>query len=98
MATMYRGSERLVYVRAVALIFFITILGFGLMYAPAVLLPLSDSNLNYFMFSVLIIALGLAVPYWILKLGMHSAHRHNAQERELSLKDIPDDQDQRRNS
>lgn len=39
-----------------------------------------------------IIALGLTLPYWLLKILMHVAHSSNPEEKELKLTDLPKDQ------
>ncbi len=77
----------------IILIIAIPVLGFSIMYGLAYLLPIASDLLPQLLFTVLLIGLGLAVPYWFLKLGAHEAHRNNPEEKELTLKEIPKDKD-----
>jgi hypothetical protein len=42
-------------------------------------------------FMVLIIVIGLVVPYLMLKLWFHAAHLRDKHEKDISLKDLPKD-------
>jgi len=86
--------EKIASIRIIALIFFVALAGAVIMYMSASILPLSDSGLNYLFCTVVLIALGLAIPYWMLKLGLHEASMRNRNERELTLGDIPKDHEQ----
>lgn len=46
---------------------------------------------SHLLVTVLIIAIGLAVPYWMLKAFIHQAHEYDPAETEFDLKDIPKD-------
>jgi heme/copper-type cytochrome/quinol oxidase subunit 4 len=76
------------------LIFFVALLGFMAMYMFVHVFPLSGSAWNYGFCTLAIIVLGLCVPYWMLKLGVHEAHLINPKEKELTLEAFSKDQDQ----
>lgn len=54
----------------------------------------TENTGTHLFFICLIIAVLLGVPYLILKAGFHAAHANNPAQDELSLKDIPKDEDQ----
>lgn len=72
----------------------IPLIGFGLMQLLVYFLPISESTVTQGLYMLGLIGLGLALPYWMLKLGVHEAHERNKQEREVKLTDIPKDKDQ----
>ena len=78
----------------IAGIFFIAGIGSGIMYSATYLLPLSDNLVSYGVVSLAITVLGLAVPFFILKLILHEAHLRKGGERPLRFSDIPKDRDQ----
>ena len=79
----------------VALIVLVVLVGFAVMRTAIYAIPQSGGDaVNHTVYTVLLIALGLAVPYWMVKLLFHAAHVRNPQEKEVGLKDIPDDKEQ----
>lgn len=56
--------------------------------------PLVDNEVGHTIYYAALITLGLAVPYFSLKMGMHYARLANPHEKELKLKDIPKDHEQ----
>ncbi len=77
----------------VLLIIAIIVLGAGAMRGSVLGLSLPPGNLANELFVVAIIfVLGLAVPYWVLKLGVHTAHLSDANEQEVEMKNIPEPQ------
>jgi hypothetical protein len=73
----------------------IPVLGYGVMHGLALILPMDDGSTGtHLLLTAAIIFLGLAVPYWMLKAGLISAHKRNPKERELQLKDFPKDRGQ----
>lgn len=75
-----------------SLIAVILLVGTAAMYWLIYALPVSSGSVwAYVVYTVALIALGLAIPYWVLKLGMHSAHLNNTDEKEMNLSDIPKD-------
>lgn len=78
----------------IAFIIALPVIGFTGMYMFVYILPLSDNVLIQIFYTLVLIALGLAIPYWILKLGIHEAHLANPEEKELELKDVPKDKQQ----
>jgi hypothetical protein len=72
----------------------IATVGYGVMHLMVYVLPMSqDSMFSNLIFTLFIIALGLAVPYWMLKFSIHRAHLYNPQEKEIRLEDLPKDQE-----
>lgn len=69
----------------------LAVIGFTAMYMLVEVMPPldGDNTFSQIMFMLLMVALGLTVPYWILKLGSREAHKRNRNEEELQLKDIP---------
>lgn len=73
------------------------VVGYGIMHMLVYVLPMSGPAVwADFLFTLLLIALGLSIPYWMLKIGFHYAHTQNSDEKELNIKDIPKDKDQAR--
>lgn len=71
------------------------IIGYGISYAMVQVFPMSEQgDILRALFVFLIILLLLAVPYFMLKLSMHVAHKNNPREREMYLADMPKDKDQ----
>ena len=70
----------------------IPVVGYGIMHALVYVLPMGEHTGGaHLALTVLIIFLGLAVPYWMLKAGLFKAHLGNPKEKELQLKDFPKD-------
>jgi hypothetical protein len=89
---MRRQSRILLSIGAMAAIL---IVGYAIMYFAVYIVPLSGAGLaNQLFYTVLLIALGLAVPYWVLKLVGYAAHKENPREKTVRLKDIAKDKDQ----
>ena len=78
--------------RIIGIIFLVALVGAGVMYMFTYIIPLSGNSWFYVLCTFIIIALGLAVPYWMLKLGFHYAHTKNREEKELHLADLSKDQ------
>ncbi len=73
--------------------------GYGVMHLLVYVLPMAETSTgSHVVYTIILIGLGLAVPYWMLKAGIHAAHKHNPQERELHLSDVPKDKDQLNNT
>ena len=73
----------------------IPFVGYGIMHGLAYLLPMGENtDGSYWVFTLLIIFLGLLVPYLMLKAGLLKAHTANKQEKELRLRDFPKDRAQ----
>lgn len=73
----------------------IPVLGAMLMYALIHFFPMGrDSWLIYSLYAVLIIFLGLIIPYGFLKAFSIAAHEWDGQEKELKIEDIPKDKEQ----
>lgn len=71
---------------------FIPVIGYGIMHGLVYVLPVSENNTGaQLLFTILIIALGLAIPYWMLKSGVHKARLHDRREKEVKLENIPKD-------
>jgi len=85
-------------IRTIALILLLGAGAWVVMYVLVGMISADDTNLNYGIFSVIMIAIGLIVPYLMLKLVAHEAHRRDSRESEMNLKDIPKDQEQLHNS
>jgi len=72
------------------LILLIPVLGYGAMHAIVYLFPMTEeSDARHFIITFFIIALGLAVPYWLLKAGFHKGHLENPSQDELHIGDLP---------
>ena len=85
----YSPNRMVSNIRFLLIIAFVGFFGFGAMYMLTYLLPLMEhNNLNYGLFALAIIAVGLTVPYVMLKLSLHEAHLKNPRERELRLADM----------
>jgi hypothetical protein len=92
-APSYSPNRMVSNIRFLLIIAFVGFFGFGAMYMLTYLLPLMEhNNLNYGLFALAIIAVGLTVPYVMLKLSLHEAHLKNPREKELKLADIPKSQ------
>lgn len=88
---MYRFSKRS-HPLLVALVILIPAAGYGIMHLLAYAVPLDqDSTGMHLLVTLAIIALGLMVPYWMLKAGFFRAHLRNRDEDELHLRDLPKD-------
>ena len=70
-------------------ILLIPLIGYAIMHALVYILPVSASHNMQLLVTIMIIALGLCIPYWMIKAGFHKAHLTNPQESELELRDIP---------
>lgn len=72
----------------------IAVVGYAIMHLTVYVLPMSeDSVFIDLAFTLFIIALGLVVPYWMLKFSIHQVHLRHPEEREIELKDLPKDQE-----
>jgi putative flippase GtrA len=78
-------------------ILLIPVIGYVIMHALVYVLPVSASHSVQLLFSIIIIAMGLTVPYWMIKAGFHKAHLANPQESELELQDIPKEKQESKN-
>ena len=73
----------------------IAIMGYFLMHMMVYVLPLSERSYgSYITVTLLIIALGLFVPYWMMKAGFKGAETNDPHETSIELNDIPKDQNQ----
>lgn len=81
-------------IRVIGLILLLGAGGWFVMYSLVDMISPTDTSLNYALFSLLLVAIGLTVPYFILKLVAHEAHRRDGREKEMNLKDIPKYQDE----
>ena len=71
------------------------IVAYGAMHLLTHLMPMSeDSTGTHLLLTLIIFFFGLAVPFWMLKLGTKAAHENNPAEPEAQLKDIPKDKEQ----
>jgi hypothetical protein len=78
----------------IAATLFIAAMGYGVMHLMVYVLPMAqDNTFSHIIFTVFIIALGLAVPYLMLKFSIHRTHLYNPNEKELRLEDLPKDQE-----
>lgn len=79
----------------VALIVLIPTVGYGVMHVLVYLFPMSEtSTISHITYTLILIALGLVIPYAMLKALFSAAHRQNPrQEKELHLEDLPKDKD-----
>lgn len=77
----------------IAAIILLPFIGYGVMLMTTYI-PMSESSMgNHFIFTVLLIVLGLAIPYWMLKMLFHAANIRNPHEKHMHLSDIPEDKD-----
>lgn len=91
----FRGKPRPLHIILMALVPAIAIGGFGLMYLLGHTIPIRDSDVNAGLLMFILIVFGLAVPYAMLKLGVHeSAHLRDQPEKDLEIKDIAKDKEQ----
>lgn len=73
----------------------VPVVGYGIMHLLVYILPVDQSdNLVRLLFTIAIIALGLSIPYMMLKMGVHKAAMDDPQERDVALQDMPKDQDE----
>lgn len=78
----------------IAVIALLPLLGYGLTYGLNIAAPMSEGGMSYHvLFILLIIVMGLGVPYWMMKLLSRAAHVQNPQEKEFQLSDLPKDKD-----
>jgi hypothetical protein len=79
----------------IALIVLLPTVGYGLMHFLIYVFPMSEtSTWSHIIYTVILIALGLTIPYFMLKALFSAAHRQNPRdEHELHLKDLPKDKD-----
>jgi magnesium-transporting ATPase (P-type) len=71
----------------------IPVVGYAIMHGMVYVFPMQeDSTLRHLMITVAIIALGLAVPYWMLKAGLFAARKRNVNEDNVTLEDLPKSQ------
>ncbi len=78
---------------AIAAVIAMPLLGFALMRVLTVI-PMSETSTgNHYLFTVLIYLLGLAIPFFMLKLLFHAAHLRNPEEKQMHLADIPANKD-----
>lgn len=79
---------------AIIILLLIPVVGFGAMRWTHLFVPLSEGGTStYILYTVILIALGLLIPYGIMKLLFHSAHLKNSSEKELRMEDLPKDKD-----
>ena len=79
----------------IALLGIIPAVGYGIMHALAFMLPMSEtSTFSHITFTVILIALGLLVPYAMLKSLGAAAHEQNQNEKSFTLSDLPKDKQQ----
>ena len=65
------------------------------MHGLAFILPMSEtSTVSHIAFTVILIALGLLVPYAMLKALGSAAHEQNPSEKNFTLSDLPKDKQQ----
>jgi hypothetical protein len=70
-------------------------IGYLVMSGLIYVIPLSSNNIvNILIYASLILAIGLLVPMWIVKLGVHVATMSDKREKELEFKNIAKDKDQ----
>ena len=85
-------------VRNIAVIGAVLVLGaagYTVMYLLTYTVPMGHtSGFNQALYAFVLIIIGLAVPYWILKLVLHEAHKRDSSEKEITLKDIPKDKEE----
>ena len=82
-----------------AVVIILPIAGYSIAYGLTLVAPMGASSTFYHLFyTVLVIAIGLGVPYWMLKLVSRVAHGVNTEEKEMQLDDIPKDKDQMKNT
>lgn len=80
--------------RTILIIAAIPVIGFSAMYGTAHFLSVSDSAISSAVITLLLIAIGVGVPFWMLKFGFHEARMRNPRdEAELHLSDIPKHKD-----
>jgi uncharacterized membrane protein YidH (DUF202 family) len=81
-------------ITTIIILLLIPVAGFGVMRWTHLFVPLSEGNTTtYILYTVILIALGLLIPYGIMKLLFHSAHIKNPNEKELYMADLPKDKD-----
>lgn len=85
-----------VHILLMALVPAMAVAGFLIMYALVHEFSLdSGANFGAALLMLLLIVIGLGVPYMMLKLGVHEAGKVRDQnEKELNIKDIPKHQDE----
>jgi hypothetical protein len=74
----------------------VALAGSAVMYGAVFTAPLAENTkgVTPYLVTLFIIAVGLAAPYWVLKLSVHAAHERDPREKEVALKDIPKDKDE----
>lgn len=73
----------------------IPVLGYAVMHGLLHFFPMEDNNpAVYLAVTVLIIAIGLATPWWLLKTGLYEAQLNNPSEKPVDLADVPKDREQ----
>jgi hypothetical protein len=83
------------YFSMVALVVLLPIVGSTIMYFSIYAVPMTDHpSYRYVVYTALVIALGLLVPYFMLKAFSIAAHQWDPREKELHMKDLPKDKDQ----
>ncbi len=81
-------------ITTIIILLLIPVIGFGAMRWTHLLVPLSDGGTaTYILYTIILIAIGLLIPYGIMKLLFHSAHLNNSDEKELHIADLPKDKD-----
>ncbi len=90
-ALSHKRQFRVMY--TLGIVFLIALIGSGGMYILIDVLPEARSMTKDIIYAIVIMALGLAVPYWMLKLSFHAAHVWNPKEKEFELKDLTKNQD-----
>lgn len=84
--------KRFKIVAAIIFIPIVVVAGYFIMEALMRILPM-ESLLGSSLILMLIILIGLAVPYWIIKAGFFAAHLNNRNEKNIHLDDLPKDAD-----
>lgn len=83
----------------IAVIVLLPLLGYGIPYGLNLAVPMSENGTPYHLFYyIFLIAVVLAVPYWMLKLMSRAAHKVNPEEKEMQLEDVPKDKEEMRRS
>jgi len=76
----------------------IPVIGYGIMHGLAFVIPLSEGqegeSIGPIFYNMILIILGLLIPYVMLKLLFKAAHMRNPQEKEFHIEDLPKDKEQ----
>lgn len=78
----------------VLVIIALPILGYVLTYGMNLIMPMSEHGTGYHLALVIaIFAMGMLVPYFMIKLLSRAGHLVDPQEKEVRMRDIPKDKD-----